>query len=81
MPAAQARRFHGRGSKSSAAPPPADTSNDKMDIPSAVKPARTAPVERKAAQRVERLASGRRASGMFMIFLVVLKWSYRRAAL
>ena len=35
-------------------------------MPSAVNPARTAAVARNPAQRVERLASGRRASGVFM---------------
>jgi hypothetical protein len=68
MPAAQASRFQGCGRYNSAAEPAAAKTSDSIEIPSAVNPARTALPAMKAAQRVERLASGRRASGV-LIFL------------
>ncbi len=65
-PAAPASRFQGFGSSNSAAAPAAAKTSDRIDMPSAVNPAHTAVLARNPAQRVERLASGRRASGLLM---------------
>src|SRR5687768_13774996 len=63
-PRAQASRFQGGSSHNSPATPAAAKTSDRIEMPSAVRPDRTADLERKAAQRVERLVRGRRASGI-----------------